>query len=120
MTGHIGKRVLLLASDERDILQRKHHEQDADQDRVTGVTGARLAGPRHARCSLNSEADPMPDDSRDCMPTRPIAALCEATPLAPLRLPPLLARAAAHHGRSPIRAVFGDLPAVRRLLPGVS
>lgn len=119
MTGHIRERVLMLVSDERDILWHPRPEQDPDQDLVANAPGALLASPPRARCSLNSEEHPMPGDSRDCTPAGPIAALCEATALKTQRPAPLSARAAAHHCRSPVRPVLSDLPAVRRLRRGV-
>lgn len=52
MTAHISERVLLLASDERDILRRKRPEQDL----VAGATYALSASSPPARCSLYLEA----------------------------------------------------------------
>jgi hypothetical protein len=66
MAAHIRERVLLLASDKRAILCGKHPEQG----RVTDATGALPAGPPHARCSLDLQADLMPDDSGDFRPGR--------------------------------------------------
>jgi hypothetical protein len=77
MTAHIRERVLLLASDERAILCRKQPQQG----RVTDATGALPTGPPRVRCSLNLEADLMPDDSGDFRPAAPIAALSETAAL---------------------------------------
>src|SRR6185437_11828208 len=52
MTAHISERVLLLASDERDILRRKRPEQDL----VAGANDALSASSPPARCSLYLEA----------------------------------------------------------------
>jgi hypothetical protein len=94
MSAHVRERVLLRASDERDILRRKRAEQGRDQDPVTTATGVLSANLRYAPCSFNLAADPMPDDSGDFRS----AELCETAALIYLGPAPLSARAAGHHG----------------------